>query len=131
MTSSGIGGANGHAVIEGPPRSHGVSPEQSFWRPDVKEHSSLLVLGGLSPRSTTVMAQEAQALDDCPYLPDALLTYGRISRSMTWRSWGIMRPGHTTHFSEPALASKIKRPVVFVFSGQGSQHLESELVHFL
>jgi acyl transferase domain-containing protein len=126
MTSSGIGGANGHAVIEGPPAPHSITATESFWRPDAEESAALLVLGGLSPRSTTSIAQDVQTLIDPSHLRDATLTYGRISRSMTWRSWGIARPDNTTQFSEPSLASKAKHPIVFVFSGQGSQHFESE-----
>jgi hypothetical protein len=127
MTSSGIGGANGHAVIEGPPPHRGISAAESFWRSSAKERADLLVLGGLSPRSTTSIAQDAQSLVGSSHLRDAALTYGRVSRSMTWRSWGIARQDQKTDFSEPVLASKTKRPIVFVFSGQGSQHFESEM----
>jgi acyl transferase domain-containing protein len=131
MTSSGIGGANGHAVIEGPPPFHSITAAESFWRPGAKERADLLVLGGLSPRSTTSIAQVAQSLIGSSHLRDATLTYGRVSRSMTWRSWGIARRDQKTDFSEPILASRSKRPIVFVFSGQGSQHFESEMTfHF-
>jgi acyl transferase domain-containing protein len=127
MTSSGIGGANGHAVIESPPPAHNILATESFWRSGAKERADLLVLGGLSPRSTTSIAQDAQSLVGSSHLRDAALTYGRVSRSMTWRSWGIARQDQKTDFSEPVLASKAKRPIVFVFSGQGSQHFESEM----
>ena len=47
MTSSGIGGANGHCVVEGPP----VEPRTltEFWTPGF-EAPTLLLAGGLSPR---------------------------------------------------------------------------------
>jgi acyl transferase domain-containing protein len=126
MTSSGIGGANGHCVIQGPPQaSVSISSGKSFWRAEVEPDTFLLVVGGLSPRSTSSLSQSLQESLQPHSAADVALTYGRVSRSMTWRSWGVLRGHQPVRFSEPTLVPKDSKHVVFVFSGQGPQHLES------
>ena len=138
MTSSGIGGANGHVVIEG-------APPQRHWRQFWSERSFsripvLLVAGGLSPRSAIAVGEAlSREMDtrDRVKLPFFSLgrTLGRRARSMTWRSWAVvgggapdMLPDVAPRFSDPILSPKTRPPIVFVFSGQGSQHFNSTSV---
>ncbi|EIN05362.1 polyketide synthase [Punctularia strigosozonata HHB-11173 SS5] len=127
MTSSGIGGANGHCVVESPPSplerySRKGSP---FWTAEMVPSTHLLVVGGLSPRSTadiinTICDKDIHQTE----VPSLALAYGRRARSMTWRSFAVVDAGKDIRFSDPALATKTKHPIVFVFSGQGPQHID-------
>ncbi|KAG1903016.1 thiolase-like protein [Suillus fuscotomentosus] len=85
LASSGIGGANGHCVVEGPPTADPVAP---FWRLDAIQASCLLVAGGLSPRSTTAVGESIRAIDS-EKLPSVAAAFGRRSRSMPWRSYAV------------------------------------------
>ncbi|KAI0068531.1 hypothetical protein BV25DRAFT_1817381 [Artomyces pyxidatus] len=121
MTSSGIGGANGHCVVESAPPSAPV--DSSFWSRGANI-PSLLIAGGLSPRSAAAVAESlsstiARQLQDAQLL---VRTFGRRSRSMTWRTFSVVKGSEMSAFPEPALAPKTPQPVVFVFSGQGPQH---------
>ncbi|EJF59192.1 ketoacyl-synt-domain-containing protein [Dichomitus squalens LYAD-421 SS1] len=121
MTSSGIGGANGHCVVEGRPLQ--VARPTVFWTEDAKI-PALLVAGGLSPRSTSALAS---ALIDATTASDdgkAALAriFGRRARSMTWRSTAVVQVGKQATFAEPILVPKKRPPIVFVFSGQGTQY---------
>ncbi|KAI0749993.1 ketoacyl-synt-domain-containing protein [Daedaleopsis nitida] len=120
MTSSGIGGANGHAVVEGsPPRAQTTA----FWC-ETAHVPSLLIAGALSPRSSTTLGESLLTVAGAATDVDALARiYGRRARSMTWRSFAVV--GGTkkpSTFSKPLLAPKTRPPIVFVFSGQGTQH---------
>ncbi|KAF7373671.1 Reducing polyketide synthase FUB1 [Mycena sanguinolenta] len=125
MMSSGIGGVNGHAVIEGPP-AQPVSSELY----DPREGTTvpvLLVAGGLSPRSaSSISATLEEELLNAPGIDLPLLStiYGRRARQMTWRSFAIVLPDRsiTVPFVPPVLNQRTKRPIAFVFSGQGPQH---------
>jgi acyl transferase domain-containing protein len=125
MTSSGIGGANGHCVVQGPPAAR-VGTRSSFWRGEVKPHAFLVVVGGLSPRSTSAIFDAVRASLSHSTAADIARTYNRVARSMTWRSWSLAVPGQDLRFSEPVLLPKERKPLVFIYSGQGPQHLESE-----
>jgi acyl transferase domain-containing protein len=124
MTSSGIGGANGSCIIEGPPltKRHSLP---SFWRVGVSV-PQLLIAGGLSPRSAEAVIESLKTQTLVKSLDDLALTYGRRARSMTWRAFSIVDCAREeTKFSKPILSTKNQQPVIFVFSGQGPQHLHS------
>ena len=122
ICSSGIGGVNAHAVLESFSRAERLAP--SFGG------ATLLIAGGLSPRSAAAIGDDikqtvAGLAED--KVADYAVVYGRRARQMTWRSFAIKRPGQDiTSFSQPVLAPRVKPPVVFLFSGQGPQHLHSE-----
>ncbi|KAG2142363.1 hypothetical protein DEU56DRAFT_979550 [Suillus clintonianus] len=120
LASSGIGGANGHCVVEGPPTTNPVVP---FWRSDAIHAPHLLIAGGLSPRSTAAVGETIRAIDG-DKLSSAAATYGRRSRSMPWHSYAVTSSNAPPRFSEPVLAPRTPAPLVFVFSGQGPQHFE-------
>ncbi|KAJ3767378.1 polyketide synthase [Lentinula raphanica] len=120
ICSSGIGGTNGHAVIEAP-------PPQIPYVAEISNSPLLLIAGGLSPRSTSVLAEDlikfAKAhSEDISALSTVC---ARRGRSMTWRSFSICSPDGSTHmpFIQPMLVPR-KKTLVFILSGQGPQHFQ-------
>jgi acyl transferase domain-containing protein len=125
LCSSGIGGANGHVVLEAPPLpSIGSLHTQG----QDAEKPLILLSGALSPRSVTDISEMLSDLIMAhPDHSRVISTiYGRRSRQMTWRSFAVYTPGQTGQikFSDPVLTPRTKPPVVFVFSGQGPQHFD-------
>ncbi|KAK0447900.1 putative polyketide synthase [Desarmillaria tabescens] len=122
INSSGIGGANGHALLEAPP-SVGLPTNSS-----IDDGPTLLVTGGLSPRSASANTDSLAALiKKYPSQARAISTiHGRQARQMTWRTYGIYNPKDSVlSFSPPALCPRqsSRSPIIFVFSGQGPQHI--------
>ena len=123
MTSSGITGTNGHCVMESAPKIPATT--NNFWVPGANV-PSLVVAAGLSPRSATSVSESIQEYVANYHGNDLARIYGKRSRSLTWRSFAIANEGKVTRFAEPTLIPKATPPLVFVFSGQGPQHFESE-----
>ncbi|KAI0325192.1 ketoacyl-synt-domain-containing protein [Cubamyces sp. BRFM 1775] len=123
MTGFGIGGSNGHAVIQSPPPVS--SRSGTFWRAGIPNTPLLLMAGGLSPRSTAAVGADISEKIQS-WVGDAqqaiARAYGRRVRSMTWRSFAVKQGDVVTKFSDAALSPRISPPVVFVLSGQGPQH---------
>ncbi|KAJ6494580.1 polyketide synthase [Mycena sanguinolenta] len=120
INSFGLLGANGHAIIEGPPpKSHEPAMVPSG-RP------VLLVAAGLSPRTATAVATDlAQLASEIPgEIPILSSIYGRRARQLTWRTSAVSTPGTPFVFPAPRFVPRGSPEVVFVFSGQGPQHLE-------
>ncbi|KAJ7877965.1 acyl transferase domain-containing protein [Mycena olivaceomarginata] len=125
MSGSGIGGSNGHVVLEAPPSivsQHGpVSLERESGGP------VLLMAAGLSLRSTSAVAEQLEKLLEIAppseyFVASTIL--GKRAKQMNWRSWAISvpGPGATIQFSAPQHSLREVNPLVFVFSGQGPQH---------
>ena len=123
MTSSGIGGANGHAVIEGPPVATNSTP--AFWVEGTGA-PSLLIASGLSPRSAGAVGESLLSIVESEDVAGLSKVFGRRARSMTWRSFAVAKSGKTPKFNDAVIVPKHKTPIVFVFSGQGTQHFQSE-----
>ncbi|KAI0737718.1 hypothetical protein C8Q80DRAFT_1222755 [Daedaleopsis nitida] len=124
MTSLGIGGANGHCIVQSPPDTQ-ASPS-SFWTKNAQV-PSLIVAAGMSPRSVGAIEEALSALDVSLHERNAIANiYGRRARSLTWRSFAVADPKSTklASFSRAAMSPKTKPPMVFVFSGQGTQHFQ-------
>ncbi|CCM00168.1 uncharacterized protein FIBRA_02196 [Fibroporia radiculosa] len=121
MASSGIGGANGHCVVEGPPSTRRIP--SSLWRSSALGQS-LIIAAGLSPRSVTAMEDDLEELITKEDANIVSRIYGRRSRSLTWRSFAIAQGSKLSRFSEPMFVPKSAPPVVYVFSGQGPQHFD-------
>ncbi|KAH9914224.1 thiolase-like protein [Fomitopsis serialis] len=116
IASSGIGGSNGHAVLEGPPPAPTLDGS-------AVSGPVVLMACGLSSRSATSIGQSLQssALVDLRALSTAL---GRRAKQMSWRSYAIVEEGSkgAITFSAPQHCQRTKPLVVFLFSGQGPQH---------
>ncbi|KZT25643.1 hypothetical protein NEOLEDRAFT_1178119 [Neolentinus lepideus HHB14362 ss-1] len=122
MTSSGIGGANGHCVLESPPAR--PARERAFWRVDMSEVPAVLIAGGLSPRSTKDIGDSLKGTYSDDVRHQLTRLYGRRARSMPWRSFAVAKDGKVSQFAEPVLSHKSSVPLVFVFSGQGPQYFD-------
>ncbi|TFK49392.1 hypothetical protein OE88DRAFT_1662947 [Heliocybe sulcata] len=122
MTSSGIGGANGHCVVEGAPPP--PQQESTFWRVDMKEVPAILIVGGLSPRSTKEIGESLRATYSVDVGHQLTRLYGRRVRSMPWRSFATAKGHEMSQLSEPVLSHRSSVPLVFVFSGQGPQYFD-------
>ncbi|PBK91716.1 hypothetical protein ARMGADRAFT_1166511 [Armillaria gallica] len=121
IASSGIGGANAHAVVECPPPTPLCEP---LAYPCSKP--LLLIAGGLSPRSAALVAESiSNAIVSGPNdLRLLAVQSGRKARQMTWRSFVVVDANNTPDsltFPSPVM-NTTQPPVVFVFSGQGPQY---------
>ncbi|KAJ7351379.1 polyketide synthase [Mycena albidolilacea] len=120
LNSSGLGGSNGHVIAETPPQKAYALPVLPKGMP------VLLIAAGLSPRSATTIVSDLSNL--ASEIPDELPTlsniYGRRARQLTWRTAAVSMPGRPFEFSAPRFVPRGSPPLVFVFSGQGPQHIE-------
>ncbi|KAJ7622843.1 polyketide synthase [Mycena polygramma] len=120
INASGLLGANGHVIVESPP------PKSSQQTVVPKGMPVLLVAAGLSPRSATTLADDLSKL--ASEIPDELASlsaiFGRRARQLTWRTAAISSPGRPFVFPAPRFVPRGAPPLVFVFSGQGPQHIE-------
>ncbi|KAF8166302.1 acyl transferase domain-containing protein [Mycena galopus ATCC 62051] len=120
IAGSGIGGSNGHVVLEAPPKP------STFNRSAQESSLPVLVMaGGLSPRSVSTIAEQISGIFEnaphCEYAATSTIL-GRRSKQMNWRSYGVLTAGSSIQFSSPQYSGRDSSPLVFVFSGQGPQH---------
>ncbi|KAL6298480.1 hypothetical protein BKA93DRAFT_830667 [Sparassis latifolia] len=129
VACSGIGGSNGHAVIQSPP----VAARLSERAPN-PDRPVLLMACGLSPRSASSIAEGIQDLlkQDQIDLSALSTVLGRRSKQMTWRSFAVMGGSQSSFpvFSNPQHCSRASRSTVMIFSGQGPQHKDMGRVLF-
>ena len=120
LSSSGIGGSNGHAVLEQPPM-----PTYSEIR--IKPNQPVVfIVGGLSPRATSEIASAlVDLLKNGPSLEvlSQAVTHARRARQMPFRMHFLYTPDTPIAIPNPTLVPKTQPPVAFVFTGQGPQHL--------
>ncbi|KAF5355374.1 hypothetical protein D9757_013348 [Collybiopsis confluens] len=121
LASSGIGGANAHAVLEGPPdRNLGAVdrlPETT---------STLLLAGGLTPRTAESTAEYLAQLfvKSSEETRSHATALGRRVKQMTWRTFTVVAPNSSAAvFPSPLISPREAPKLAFVFSGQGPQHL--------
>jgi acyl transferase domain-containing protein len=117
----GLGGANGHCIIESSLQKVASTKVVYSGIP------VLLFAAGLSPRSATTVAADLAklALEIPEELPILSTIYGRRARQMTWRAAAISIPDRPFVFPAPRFVPRTTPPLIFVFSGQGPQHIES------
>lgn len=124
MSSSGIGGANGHCVIEAP--TPNVDSVSRIWSCHWPSLPSLLLVGGLSPRSATAVGESLTNLPADTDLVSIGRIFGRRSRSMLWRSYAVFGDGQVPRFSEASAVPRTPPEIVFILSGQGPQYWNSQ-----
>ncbi|EIN05353.1 polyketide synthase [Punctularia strigosozonata HHB-11173 SS5] len=121
ICSSGIGGANGHAVLEAPP-----TPPPTYRVPAKARTPTLLLTGGLTPRSAAQIATDVAKLAEQSSDVQALAALcARRSRQMLWRSFSVRLPDGSVKvpFAAPTFVQRARSPIVYVMTGQGPQHL--------
>jgi acyl transferase domain-containing protein len=122
LAGSGIGGSNGHVVLESAPQL----PEIDASIPE--EAPILFLVGGLSPRATSEIADSLVKLltnDSSPAALSTAVSHARRARQCLWRTYFTFMPGSTTapKVENPVLVPKTATSLVYVFSGQGPQHV--------
>jgi acyl transferase domain-containing protein len=122
LSGSGIGGSNGHMVVEGPPSLPPPASLLSHRKP------VLFIVGGMSPRATQEIRSSVEELLNKDSSKEALsqaVTHARRARQLPWRSYFIYSPGAppAIRTESPILVSHTKPQIVFVFAGQGPQHI--------
>ncbi|KAF8149650.1 polyketide synthase [Mycena galopus ATCC 62051] len=136
----GLLGANGHVVVESPPHqvitlvslvplitaNCRIALQTVQTIPLPKGRPVLLVAAGLSPRSATAIAADlAKLAADLPdELPALSNIFGRRARQLTWRTAAVSTSDRAFAFPPPRFVPRAASPLVFVFSGQGPQHIK-------
>ncbi|KAJ7809999.1 hypothetical protein B0H14DRAFT_3112515, partial [Mycena olivaceomarginata] len=116
LSSSGLGGATGHVVLQAPP-----SP-----RPTITQCSStpvLFLVGGISSATVNAISQVASQLETQD-LHGLAVTLSRRARQLPWRTYFTVPLSPRTSIPSPVLVPNRPAPLAFVFSGQGPQNLD-------
>ena len=122
LASSGIGGSNGHVVVESAPE---VPVPNGYLVSDVP---LLFPVGALTPRSVQSLRDSLVSLlmsDASPAALSQAVAHSRRARQNPWRTYFLFSP-HSDQGPKvvsPVMAPSTPPPVVFVFAGQGPQHL--------
>ncbi|KAK7035340.1 hypothetical protein VNI00_011871 [Paramarasmius palmivorus] len=123
MASSGIGGANGHVLLEGAPKSVREAHSRIISN---SQRPILLMASGLSPRTALAVSEQAAKVFIDPSCDRASLAtvMGRRSRQTAWRTFKVVSSDSDSDiaFPAPVLCSRVAKPIIFLFSGQGPQH---------
>ncbi|EJU06376.1 polyketide synthase [Dacryopinax primogenitus] len=120
ISSFGIGGANGHAILESFVSAAGD------YTPTVKNGPYLIIGGGLTPKSAGTVASDLAAMLE--EHPEQAAEISRISirraRQLLWRTAAVYESGKPISFPEPTSVPRVVPPIVYVMSGQGPQHFD-------
>jgi len=122
LASSGIGGSNGHVVVEGAPE---VTVSNGHL---VSDMPILFPVGGLTPRSAQSLRDSLISLlmnDTSLAALSQAVIHSRRARQHPWRTYFLFSP-HSDQIPKvaaPVMAPPIPPPVIFVFAGQGPQHI--------
>lgn len=124
ICASGLGGANGHVVVEAPPP---IFQQEADTYPD--RMPVLLLAGGLSPRSASNVAEDLLRLvsESSNELPILSTIFARRARQLVWRTFAVDSRNSVVAFPIPQHVPRVTPSLVFVFSGQGPQNIESKL----
>ena len=122
LASSGIGGSNGHVVVEGAPdvpTSNGCL---------VSDMPILFPVGALTPRSVQSLSDSLISLlmsDASPAALSQAVVHSRRARQNPWRTYFLFSPhsDQPPKVAAPVMVPSTPPPVIFVFAGQGPQHI--------
>ena len=122
LASSGIGGSNGHVVVEGAPKV--PAPNGRL----VSDMPILFPIGALTPRSVQSLSDSLISLlmnDPSPAALSQAVVHSRRARQHPWRTYFIFSPRsyQEPKVAAPAMVPSTPPPVIFVFAGQGPQHI--------
>lgn len=122
LASSGIGGSNGHVVVEGAPDA----PASGGYL--VSDVPILFPVGALTPKSAQSLTSSLISLlmtDSSLAALSRAVTHSRRARQHPWRTYFLFSPRSRQEpkIAAPAMAPSAPPPLVFVFSGQGPQHI--------
>ncbi|KAJ6611341.1 hypothetical protein B0H10DRAFT_369055 [Mycena sp. CBHHK59/15] len=117
LSGFALGGATGHVVLQAPPLRSKTTPECST-------APVLFIVGGLSSDAVHQISRGILDIgtDDPRTLRECAATVSRRARQLPWRNYFTVPP--SPHTTAPALVSHDASLLIFVFSGQGPQHLE-------
>ncbi|KAJ7052957.1 hypothetical protein C8F01DRAFT_1331735 [Mycena amicta] len=117
ILASGMGGATGHAILQSP-----TTLTQSY--PCSTAPNTLFLIGGLSSQAVAQISQVAAHLPAENVQKYAVLL-ARRARQLPWRTWFTTSINTPSSVPSPAVrVADVPPPVIFVFSGQGPQHME-------
>lgn len=122
LASSGIGGSNGHVVVESAPEVPGPNVHL------VSDVPILFPVGALTPRSVQSLSDSLISLlmgDASPAALSQAAAHSRRARQNPWRTYFLFSPhsDHAPKVAAPVMVPSTPPPVVFVFTGQGPQHI--------
>ncbi|KAJ6518275.1 hypothetical protein C8R47DRAFT_1312711 [Mycena vitilis] len=119
LSSSGLGGTTGHVVLQAPPPP--AEPISALWTAPV-----LFLVGGLSSNAVDLISQGILQFDvaDSGALRECASTLSRRARQLPWRKYFTIPSSPRAPMQNATLIPNPTSPLVFVFSGQGPQHLE-------
>jgi acyl transferase domain-containing protein len=109
-------------VIEGPPE---VPIPDGY---PVSDIPILFPIGALTPRSVKSLSESLKSLlanDTSPTALSQAAVHSRRARQHPWRTYFIFSPhsDHPPKVAAPVMAPSTPPPVIFVFTGQGPQHI--------
>ena len=122
LASSGIGGSNGHVVVEGAPEIPISNAHLSSDMP------ILFPVGALTPRSVQSLSDSLISLlmnnTSLAALSQAAV-HSRRARQHPWRTYFLFSPRSDQEPKVPApvMVPSTPPPIIFVFAGQGPQHV--------
>lgn len=122
IASSGIGGSNGHVVVEGAPE---VPTSDGY---PVSDMPMLFPVGALTPRAVQSLSGSLISLlmnDTSPAALSQAAVHSRRARQHPWRTYFLFLPhsDQAPKVAAPVMAPSTPPPVIFVFAGQGPQHI--------
>ena len=122
LASSGIGGSNGHVVVESAPELP-ISDGHL-----VSDVPILFPVGALTPRSVQSLSDSLISLlmnDTSPAALSQAAVHSRRARQHPWRTYFLFssHSDQAPKVAAPTMAPSTPPPLVFVFAGQGPQHI--------
>ncbi|KAJ8503283.1 hypothetical protein ONZ45_g10994 [Pleurotus djamor] len=127
IMGSGIGGVNGHCLLQAPPQCDIVAPFPDSVKTNETRSLVLLTAGGLSVRSATSASESVHDLaeENSTDLANLSVVCGRRSRQFTWRSFVVATANKNDipKFPAPVFVPRTPPHFAYVFSGQGPQHI--------